>query len=173
MFCPVCSHPDTRVVDTRVSLDGTAIRRRRQCDQCGYRFSTNETVELLNLVVVKRDGTHVLYLRDKIERGLRRALEKRPHTDADFRALVSGIELDIQRLNATEVKSSDIGTIVMDRLKDFDKVAYIRFASVYRSFEDVKTFQAELDQLVSPGKKRPKKIVKSQKRAKAKPRKRS
>ncbi len=173
MFCPVCSHPDTRVVDTRVSLDGTAIRRRRQCDQCGYRFSTNETVELLNLVVVKRDGTHVLYLRDKIERGLRRALEKRPHTDADFRSLVSGIEIDIQRLNTTEVKSSDIGTIVMDRLKDFDKVAYIRFASVYRSFEDVKTFQAELDQLASPQKKRVKKSEKSTKQTKPKSKKRA
>jgi transcriptional repressor NrdR len=151
MHCPVCNHSDTRVVDTRVSLDGTSIRRRRQCDECDYRFSTSETVELLNLVIIKRDGSHEVYSQEKIERGLRRALEKRPHTEADFRGLVSGIERDIQRLNAQEVRSSDIGTIIMDRLKSFDKVAYIRFASVYRSFEDVKTFQDELDRLVSSG----------------------
>ncbi|KAA0206844.1 transcriptional repressor NrdR [Candidatus Uhrbacteria bacterium] len=151
MHCPICNHPESRVVDTRVSPDGTSIRRRRECDRCGYRFSTSEIVELLNLVVIKRDGSHELYSRDKMERGLRRALEKRPHTDADFRGLVNGVELDIQRLNSTEVKSSDLGTIVMDRLKAFDKVAYIRFASVYRSFEDVKTFQAELDRLMASG----------------------
>ena len=151
MHCPVCNHSDTRVVDTRVSLDGTSIRRRRQCDECDYRFSTSETVELLNLVIIKRDGSHEVYSQEKIERGLRRALEKRPHTEGDFRGLVSGIERDIQRFNAQEVRSSDIGTIIMDRLKSFDKVAYIRFASVYRSFEDVKTFQDELDRLVSSG----------------------
>ncbi len=154
MHCPVCNHPESRVVDTRVSPDGTSIRRRRECDRCEYRFSTNEVVELLNLVVIKRDGSHELYCREKIERGLRRALEKRPHTDADFRGLVNGIELDIQRLNSSEVKSADLGTIVMDRLKTFDKVAYIRFASVYRSFEDVKTFQTELDRLMATGKAR-------------------
>jgi transcriptional repressor NrdR len=147
MHCPVCNHPESRVVDTRVSPDGTSIRRRRECDKCGYRFSTNETVELLNIVMIKRDGSHELYSREKIERGLRRALEKRPHTETDFRALVNGIERDIQRLNATEIRSSDIGHIVMERLKGFDKVAYIRFASVYRNFEDVKTFRDELNRL--------------------------
>ncbi|MCK9360650.1 transcriptional regulator NrdR [Patescibacteria group bacterium] len=161
MFCPVCNHPDTRVLDTRVSLDGTSIRRRRQCDECDYRFSTSETVELLNLVIIKRDGSHELYSREKIERGLRRALEKRPHTEADFRGLVAGIERDVQRLNAQEVRSSDIGTIIMERLKSFDKVAYIRFASVYRSFEDVKTFQAELDRLVASSRGKKKKAKKS------------
>lgn len=145
MRCPICNHADTRVLDTRVSLDGTSIRRRRQCDECDYRFSTSETVELLNLVIIKRDGSHELYSREKMERGLRRALEKRSHTEADFRGLVSGIERDVQRLNTQEVKSSDLGTIIMERLKTFDKVAYIRFASVYRNFEDVKTFQDELD----------------------------
>ncbi len=154
MHCPVCNHSDTRVLDTRVSLDGTSIRRRRQCDECDYRFSTSETVELLNLVVIKRNGSHELYSREKIERGLRRALEKRPHTEADFRGLVTGIERDVQRLNTQEVKSSEMGTIIMERLKAFDHVAYIRFASVYRSFEDVKTFQAELDRLVSSSRKK-------------------
>lgn len=166
MHCPVCNHSDTRVVDTRVSLDGTSIRRRRECDHCGYRFSTSENVELLNLVVIKRDGSHEVYSREKIERGLRRALEKRPHTEADFRGLVSGIERDIQRLNTSEVQSSDLGTIIMDRLKSFDKVAYIRFASVYRNFEDVKTFQAELDRLHRSSKRRKKPIRKPKRRKK-------
>jgi len=147
MHCPVCANPESSVVDTRVSPDGTSIRRRRECDKCGFRFSTNETVELLNIVVIKRDGSHELYVRDNIERGLRRAVEKRPHTEAEFRGLVNGIERDIQRLNTNEVRSSDIGEIVMDRLRSFDKVAYIRFASVYRSFEDVKNFQQELSRL--------------------------
>lgn len=147
MHCPVCANPESSVVDTRVSPDGTSIRRRRECDKCGFRFSTNETVELLNIVVIKRDGSHELYARENIERGLRRAVEKRPHTEAEFRGLVNGIERDIQRLNTNEVRSSDIGEIVMDRLRSFDKVAYIRFASVYRSFEDVKNFQQELSRL--------------------------
>lgn len=147
MHCPVCNHPVSKVVDSRLSPDGTSIRRRRQCDRCEFRFSTNETVEILNTVVIKRDGSHELYGRDKIERGLRRALEKRPHTEADFRSLVNGIERDIQRLNTDEVRSSEIGRIIMERLKGFDKVAYIRFASVYRNFEDVKTFQQEIDRL--------------------------
>ncbi|HVM90563.1 MAG TPA: transcriptional regulator NrdR [Verrucomicrobiae bacterium] len=156
MHCPVCNHPDSSVVDTRISPDGTSIRRRRQCDKCGYRFSTNETVELLNIVVIKRDGSHELYGREKIERGLRRALEKRPHTEADFRGLINAIEREIQRLNTSEVRSSDIGQIVMDRLAAFDKVAYIRFASVYRSFEDVKHFHEELSRLARKPKKRKK-----------------
>jgi transcriptional repressor NrdR len=154
MHCPVCANPESSVVDTRVSPDGTSIRRRRECDKCGFRFSTNETVELLNIVVIKRDGSHELYARENIERGLRRAVEKRPHTEAEFRGLVNGIERDIQRLNTNEVRSSDIGEIVMDRLRSFDKVAYIRFASVYRSFEDVKNFQQELSRLAKKPKKK-------------------
>src|SRR6185369_13457410 len=104
MHCPVCANPESSVVDTRVSPDGTSIRRRRECDKCGFRFSTNETVELLNIVVIKRDGSHELYARENIERGLRRAVEKRPHTEAEFRGLVNGIERDIQRLNTNEVR---------------------------------------------------------------------
>jgi transcriptional repressor NrdR len=118
-------------------------------------------VELLDITVVKRDGHHEAYTREKLERGLKKALEKRSYTDADFRALVHAVERDIQRRKSTELRSSDIGEIVMNRLKSFDKVAYIRFASVYRSFEDVKTFQDELSRLLRPksltGKGRPKK----------------
>ena len=148
MHCPACGHEDTKVVDTRLASDGTSIRRRRECDSCGYRFSTNEEVELLDLRVVKRDGAREAYSRDKIERGLRRALEKRSHVEAEFRSLVHGIERDIQReAQSGEITSAKIGTIVMSRLKAFDQVAYIRFASVYRSFEDVISFKKELDEL--------------------------
>ncbi len=148
MHCPVCSHDDTRVVDSRISTEGDSIRRRRECDSCGYRFSTLEEVELLDLIVVKRNAVREVYNRDKIERGLRKALEKRPVTDAAFRSLVHAVERDIQRRNANEVTSQELGEIVMERLKKFDTVAYIRFASVYRQFEDAQTFQKELEGLL-------------------------
>lgn len=147
MQCPVCAHDETRVIDTRLSPDGTSVRRRRECDACGFRFSTFEEIELLDVRVVKRDGTREMYSRDKLERGLLRALEKRSHTESDIRGLVHAIERDIQRLKSDEIRSSDIGEIVMVNLRQFDKVAYIRFASVYRSFEDVKTFQDEIQRL--------------------------
>jgi transcriptional repressor NrdR len=148
MHCPVCSHEDTKVVDTRLASDGTSIRRRRECESCEYRFSTNEEIELLDLRVVKRDGGREGYSRDKIERGLRRALEKRSHTEAEFRGVIHEIERGIQRgAQGSEITSSQIGEIVMNQLKAFDQVAYIRFASVYRSFEDVKSFKKELDEL--------------------------
>lgn len=148
MHCPVCNHEDTKVVDTRLAADGISIRRRRECEACGHRFSTNEEVELLDLRVVKRDGSHEAYAREKIERGLKRALEKRSHTEAEFRAMIHGIEQDIQRAAVnSEITSAQIGEIVMNRLKMFDQVAYIRFASVYRSFEDVKSFKKELEGL--------------------------
>lgn len=156
MHCPVCNHEDTRVVDSRLTGEGTAIRRRRECDACGYRFSTNEEIELLDLTVVKRDGVRQAYSREKMEHGLKKALEKRPVTDAAFRTLVHGIERDIQRKKEDELTSADIGEIVMNRLKSFDKVAYIRFASVYRQFEDVDSFSKELEALVSRSKKRKK-----------------
>lgn len=164
MHCPVCAHPDSRVVDSRLSPDGTCIRRRRQCDACEHRFSTVEEVELLDLTVVKRDGRRESYSREKLARGVKKALEKRSYTDPDFRALVQSIERDIQRRKVFEIRSSDIGELVMNQLKAFDKVAYIRFASVYRSFEDVQTFQDELAGLVRSGratKKRTRRIKKS------------
>lgn len=144
MHCPVCGHDDTKVVDSRLSPDGTSIRRRRECEECEYRFSTTEEVEILGLTVVKRDGHREAYSQEKLVRGLRKALEKRSYTEADFRALVHSIERNIQRKKVVEIRSSEIGELVMDGLRLFDKVAYIRFASVYRSFEDVATFQQEL-----------------------------
>lgn len=148
MYCPVCGHTDTKVLDSRLSPNGTSVRRRRVCENCEYRFSTLEEIELLDVTVVKRDGHREAYAREKLERGLRRALEKRQHTDSEFRSLVQSIERNIQRRKSNEITSTDVGEIVMDALKTFDKVAYIRFASVYRSFEDVKTFRDELSDLV-------------------------
>ncbi|MBU0540151.1 transcriptional regulator NrdR [Patescibacteria group bacterium] len=147
MHCPVCNHEDTKVIDTRLAADGASVRRRRECVSCEYRFSTHEEVELLDLRVVKRDGNREAYSREKVAAGLKRALEKRSHTEAEFRALVNAIERDIQRLASNEITSMHIGDIVMDRLKSFDQVAYIRFASVYRSFEDVKSFKKEIEDL--------------------------
>lgn len=130
-----------------MSGEGSSIRRRRECDKCGFRFSTVEEVILLDLVIVKRDGQREAYDREKLIRGIKRALEKRPYTDASFRVLVHAIERDIQREQTNELTSEDLGEIVMKHLKGFDDVAYIRFASVYRQFEDVETFQRELEGL--------------------------
>ncbi|MDQ5919791.1 MAG: transcriptional repressor NrdR [Patescibacteria group bacterium] len=135
------------MIDSRVLGNDASIRRRRQCDACEFRFSTLEEMELLDLTVVKRDGRREGYVREKLERGVRRALEKRSYTEASFRSLMQTIELDLQRERASEVTSARIGEVLMNRLKAFDKVAYIRFASVYRSFEDVETFQQELAEL--------------------------
>ncbi|MBP9827680.1 transcriptional repressor NrdR [Patescibacteria group bacterium] len=152
MRCPVCNFKSTRVIDSRLATDGMAVRRRRECERtrCGFRFSTVEEIELMDVTVVKRNGRKEPYKREKIENGLRKALEKRPHTDAQFVALVHTMERDIQKVKGGEITSADIGEIVMRRLRDFDTVAYIRFASVYRQFEDVATFEQELRKLEAP-----------------------
>ena len=147
MYCPVCNNNDTKVVDSRLAADGMAIRRRRECEKCTYRFSTIEEVTLLDLTVIKRDGRREAYNREKLVRGLERSLEKRPYTDVDFQRLVHRVERDIQKKRRGELTSSEIGEIVMRALKKFDKIAYIRFASVYRAFEDVATFERELKAL--------------------------
>lgn len=131
--------------------DGTAIRRRRECLRCTFRFSTYEEAEILNLAVIKRDGRREPYSKEKLESGLRKALEKRPITQDDFRKLVNRIESDIQQKQKGEITSSVIGELVMKHLRRTDEVAYIRFASVYRSFRDVASFQRELTQLVRKG----------------------
>lgn len=153
MRCPVCNNKSTRVVDSRLSPDGMSVRRRRECekDRCGYRFSTAEESEVLDVSIVKRDGRREAYLREKLTVGLKKALEKRPHTDAQFHNLVQKIEREIQKQRSGEITSEELGEIVMNRLRQFDKVAYIRFASVYYSFEDLDTFEQELKKL---GKKR-------------------
>ncbi len=147
MRCPVCNHKDTKVVDSRIAIDGASVRRRRECEKCVFRFSTSEEIELLDIAVVKRDGRRESYSRDKLARGLIRALEKRAYTEAEFIKLVHKIERDIQKKRRGELTSLELGDIVMKHLQTFDKVAYIRFASVYRSFQDVETFEAELKKL--------------------------
>lgn len=153
MKCPVCYHEDTKVVDSRAAQDGFSIRRRRECLKCGFRFSTYEELEILELAIVKRDGRRESYSRDKLTRGLRTALEKRPITDEVFKKLVHGIERDLQILGKNEVTSGQIGQIVMKNLKKIDKIAYIRFASVYQSFKDLAEFKRELNKLVTNNKK--------------------
>ncbi len=147
MRCAVCNHKDTKVVDSRVSTDGASVRRRRECERCGFRFSTLEEVELLDLTVVKRDGKRESYSRDKLIRGIEKSLIKRQFTDPNFQKLIHKIERDIQKKTRGQITTAQVGDIVMRHLKTFDKVAYIRFASIYRSFEDVKTFEAELNKL--------------------------
>ncbi|HBB37543.1 MAG: Transcriptional repressor NrdR [Candidatus Magasanikbacteria bacterium GW2011_GWD2_43_18] len=157
MYCPVCRSKETKVIDSRVAEAGMSIRRRRECTKCHYRFSTLEETELLDLVVVKQRGSRESYERSKLEKGLVHSLTKRPYTQEAFRAMVNEIERDIQKKAAKtwsehstkykEITSEQIGEIVMKHLKKFDKVAYIRFASIYRAFEDVETFQHELKTL--------------------------
>lgn len=148
MKCPVCNYIDTKVVDSRVATDSLSIRRRRECLKCGFRFSTNEEMEILDLAIVKRDGRRESYSRDKMIKGLKRALEKRPITDDNFKKLVHAIERDLQALRKNEVASPQVGQIVMKHLRKVDQVAYIRFASVYESFADAQTFRKELNKLL-------------------------
>ncbi|MEI7497828.1 MAG: transcriptional regulator NrdR [Candidatus Falkowbacteria bacterium] len=154
MKCPVCYNPDTKVIDSRVASDGFSIRRRRECLKCGFRFSTYEELEILELIVVKRDGRREAYSREKMVRGLKRALEKRPITDENFKKLVHLIERDLQILKKDEVTSDQVGVAVMKQLKKIDKIAYIRFASVYQSFRDLAEFKRELNKLTA-GKDKP------------------
>lgn len=147
MYCAVCNHKDSKVVDSRISTDGASVRRRRECEKCGFRFSTLEEIELLDLTVVKRDGRRETYSREKMTRGLEKSLEKRPYTDQAFQKLIHKIERDVQKKRRGQLTTQELGEIVMKHLKTFDKVAYIRFASVYRSFEDVGAFESELKKL--------------------------
>ena len=153
MKCPACSHDDTKVVDSRVAADGFSIRRRRECLKCSFRFSTYEEMEILNLTIVKRDGRKESYSRDKLTKGLKRALEKRSITDDDFKKLLNRIERDLQLLRKSEITSEQVGQAVMKQLRKTDQVAYIRYASVYESFKDAHTFQTELNKLLQKRKK--------------------
>ena len=148
MKCPVCHFEDTKVVDSRMSGDGFLIRRRRECLKCEFRFSTHEEMEILDLTVVKKDDRRENYDRQKIVSGLKKALEKRDIDEEKFKKLVYCIERDLQVLNKSEVSSEDVGKIVMKNLKKLDKIAYIRYASVYQSFEGLEEFSEELDRLL-------------------------
>lgn len=148
MKCPYCNHPDTRVIDSRPAEDGSAIRRRRSCDECGKRFTTYEKVETIPLIIIKKDNNREQYNRSKIERGIIRACYKRPVSAEAIQKAVERIEIKIFNLEAKEVSSTDVGEIVMDELKELDEVAYVRFASVYREFKDVNTFMDEINKMM-------------------------
>lgn len=147
MRCPFCKQPDSRVIDSRAADEGTTIRRRRECGECGRRFTTYEVVEKLPLMVVKRDNRREPFSRDKLLTGIIRSCDKRDISMEQITNFVAEIERDIRNRTEPEVPSEKIGEIVMERLKDFDEVAYIRFASVYRKFDDITNFIEELETL--------------------------
>ena len=148
MKCPFCGQDNTRVVDSRPADDSNAIRRRRMCDECGKRFTTYEKVETIPLIVIKKDQNREQYDRSKIEAGVLRACHKRPVSAEQITALVDAVETEIFNMEAKEIPSSTIGELVMDKLKDLEAVAYVRFASVYREFKDVNTFMDELKESI-------------------------
>lgn len=149
MRCPFCGHDEDKVIDSRPSEEGSAIRRRRECISCGSRFTTYEKVENLPLLVVKKDGSREPFFRDKLISGIIKSCEKRPVSTAQIEALVDSIEMAVQNSLKREVTSREIGEMVMERLKGLDEVAYVRFASVYRQFKDVNSFLSELNQMLS------------------------
>lgn len=148
MKCPFCGFTDSKVIDSRPAEDGTTIRRRRECLECQKRFTTYEIIERMPLVVIKRDGSRESFDKVKIINGVIRACEKRPVTMTQIESLAADIELELRGRLESEVKSEVIGEMVMARLKDLDEVAYVRFASVYRSFKDINTFMEELTKLL-------------------------
>lgn len=147
MRCPKCHNANTKVIDSRPTEDNTAIRRRRKCEQCSYRFTTFERIEERPLLVIKRDGNRQEFSRDKLLRGLVRSCEKRPVSLEQLEQLVSEIETQLREIGNSEVTSQDIGELVMDKLPKIDEVAYIRYASVYRRFEDPAVFLKEIERL--------------------------
>ena len=148
MKCPYCSSENTRVVDSRPVEENNSIRRRRVCDNCGKRFTTYEKIEMIPLIVIKKDQSREQYNRDKIFNGVRRACHKRKVSIQQINELVNKVEIEIFNREDKEIPSTEIGEIVMNRLKDLDPVAYVRFASVYREFKDVNTFMDELKKLL-------------------------
>ncbi len=149
MKCPFCEYPDTKVIDSRHTEEGHAIRRRRECDQCNKRFTTYEKIEEMTLMVVKKDGRREPFDRGKVLSGIIKACEKRPVPMAEIERIVNEIERGLNNMMEKEVNSSFIGELIMEKLKDVDEVAYVRFASVYRQFTDVNTFVAEVEKLLS------------------------
>ena len=151
MKCPYCGKENTRVIDSRPT-DDSSIRRRRQCDECGKRFTTYEKVETLPLIVVKKDNNREPYDREKIVAGIVRSCHKRPISMKQINDMVDDIEGQIFNMEEKEIPTTTIGSIVMDKLKDLDEVAYVRFASVYREFKDVNTFMDEIKKILKSNK---------------------
>ncbi len=148
MKCPFCSHPESKVIDSRESRKDRSIRRRRECISCKKRFTTYEKIEVIPYMVVKKDGSRQPFDGEKILRGLLKACEKRPIPVGRLEEIVEEIEIRVQERPDKEIKASEIGLFVMDKLKSLDKVAYVRFASVYREFKDVLEFKQELESLL-------------------------
>ena len=148
MKCPFCGNIDSKVIDSRPAEEGASIRRRRECLKCQKRFTTYEIIERMPLVVIKRDGARQSFDKIKIINGMLRACEKRPITMNEIEKMADDIEQELRGRLESEVQSDQIGEMVMDRLKDLDEVAYVRFASVYRSFKDINTFMEELNKLL-------------------------
>lgn len=148
MKCPYCPNLDSKVIDSRISRDGSLIRRRRECEECGRRFTTYERVEEPLPAVVKKDGRREPYDRLKLAGGVRKACEKRPVSTANIEALIDRVERWVLEQGEPEINSADIGSHVMQELKGIDEIAYVRFASVYRSFRDVNEFVDELKQIL-------------------------
>ena len=147
MHCPFCQHEDTRVIDSRVSEDGSTIRRRRECESCGERFNTFETAELKMPTLVKSDGRRESFEERKLRTGFERALQKRPVSAEQIDAAVRGVIHALRMSGDREIPSRKVGVFVMEELKKLDQVAYVRFASVYRRFEDVADFREEIERL--------------------------
>ena len=148
MKCPFCGKENTRVIDSRPADEGCSIRRRRQCDECGKRFTTYEKVEAIPLVVIKKDNNREPYDRAKIEAGVFRSCHKRPIYVDQINTLVDEVETAVFNMEEKEIQSSIIGEVVMDKLRGLDPVAYVRFASVYREFKDVNTFMSEIKKIL-------------------------
>ena len=151
MKCPYCSAVDTKVIDSRPAEDNASVRRRRQCDSCSRRFTTYEKLETIPLIIVKKDNTRQEYARAKIESGIIRSCHKRPVSTETIKKIVDEIEASLYSLEEREVPASVVGEMVMQKLKDIDEVAYVRFASVYREFKDLHTFMNELESLLKKG----------------------
>ena len=148
MKCPFCCHLEDKVIDSRPAEDGSAIRRRRECLSCSSRFTTYEKVELLPLLVIKKDGTREAYSQEKLLGGLMKACEKRPVSSEQLEQIVTYVENQIQNTAKREISTNDIGEMVLLKLKEIDEVAYVRFASVYRQFKDVNSFMEELQDML-------------------------
>ena len=149
MKCPFCGYSESKVIDSRPAEEGSSIRRRRECLSCAKRFTTYETVESLPMVVVKKDGSRQSFDRRKVLGGMIRACEKRPVPLAELEKIAEEIEQDLQNSMEREISTDIIGERVMDRLRNVDQVAYVRFASVYRQFKDIDTFMTELNKLLA------------------------
>ena len=156
MRCPFCDYEDSKVIDSRPSEEGRAIRRRRECEKCGKRFTTYEKVEASIIMVIKKDGSREAFDRNKLMNSIVKACDKRSVSMSEIERVVDEIERGLNNMLEKEISSSFIGELVMDKLKELDEVAYVRFASVYRQFTDVNTFIQEIEELVGRRKKQTK-----------------